>query len=105
MYVMCGTMPMSIESTMSGRTLATPTTPTQPSVRLAGEDDEVSLSPMSGVSPSVTSLEEESPPATTSRPPPPVRKNALMAALQITNLSYAHYYKSLAEVWGVDPMF
>ena len=52
------------ESTVSGRTLATPTTPTQPSVRLIGEEDEeesplVSPSLTSGVSPSVTSLEEE----------------------------------------------
>ena len=61
-------------STVSGRTLATPTTPTQPSVRLAASEEDEEESPpisptlTSGVSPSATSLEEEEEGATPRQP-------------------------------------
>jgi hypothetical protein len=106
------------ESTLSGRTLATPTTPTQPSVRLISEEDEeesplVSPSLTSGVSPSVTSLEEEEEgPLATPRPShrelptvPQVREDVDVMSVCIERLSLEPASSLTARVADISGYF
>jgi hypothetical protein len=108
------------ESTVSGRTLATPTAPTQPSVRLIGEEDEeespfVSPSLTSGVSPSLTSLEEEEEeegPLATPRPShqelptvPQVREDVDVMSVCIERLSLEPAFSLTARVADISGYF
>jgi hypothetical protein len=109
---------LTTESTLSGRTLATPTTPTQPSVRLISEEDEeesplVSPSLTSGVSPSVTSLEEEEEgPLATPRPShrelptvPQVREDVDVMSVCIERLSLEPASSLTARVADISGYF